>query len=245
MASASRRRNLRIISATYSQAGMFMVRGDSPCRAIADLKGKPIVWGAAASGFIVLARYVMDRLGLDIEKDFEPILLEKAGRRPADRARWARGGDVGRRHRLAGLHGGRERTRGRALHHAERGRNQAHRRQVPFIKPITLMPAGSYPGQDAPVPSLGSWPFVLAAADSPRRCCVPPRARPAQRRSRFRRAARPGARIDPREHARRRAAAGSDPSGRAELHARSRDAALGVNPPYSPPYLEKLENVRR
>jgi len=48
--------NLRIISATYSQAGMFMVRADSPYRAIADLKGKPIVWGAATSGFIVLAR---------------------------------------------------------------------------------------------------------------------------------------------------------------------------------------------
>jgi len=51
---------LRIINATYSQAGMFMVRGDSACRSIADLVGKPVVWGAASSGFVVLARYVMD-----------------------------------------------------------------------------------------------------------------------------------------------------------------------------------------
>jgi uncharacterized protein len=36
-------KNLRIINATYSQAGMFMVRGDSPYRSISDLKGKPIV----------------------------------------------------------------------------------------------------------------------------------------------------------------------------------------------------------
>ena len=33
--------NLRIINATYSQAGMFMVRADSPYRSISDLKGKP------------------------------------------------------------------------------------------------------------------------------------------------------------------------------------------------------------
>jgi TRAP transporter TAXI family solute receptor len=31
----------------------------------------------------------------------------------------------------------------------------------------TLMPAGSYPGQDAPIPSVGSWPFVLARATLP------------------------------------------------------------------------------
>ena len=73
---------LRIINATYSQAGMFMVRADSPYRSISDLVGKPVVWGAASSGFIVLARYVMDGLGLDMKKDFEPILLEKAGDGP-------------------------------------------------------------------------------------------------------------------------------------------------------------------
>jgi len=29
------------------------------------------------------------------------------------------------------------------------------------------MPAGSYPGQDAPIDSVGSWPFVLARATLP------------------------------------------------------------------------------
>ena len=74
--------NLRIINATYSQAGMFMVRSDSPYRAISDLRGKPVVWGAGTSGFVVLARYVMDGLGLDIKQDFEAILLDKAGDGP-------------------------------------------------------------------------------------------------------------------------------------------------------------------
>jgi len=35
-----------------------------------------------------------------------------------------------------------------------------------FLK-STLMPAGSYPGQAAPIPSVGSWPFVLARATLP------------------------------------------------------------------------------
>ena len=74
--------NIRIINATYSQAGMFMVRADSPYRSISDLKGKSIAWGAASSGFIVLGRYVMDGLGLDMKNDFDAHLLEKAGDGP-------------------------------------------------------------------------------------------------------------------------------------------------------------------
>src|SRR5881296_3295923 len=75
--------NLKIINAMYPNSGMFMVRGDSPYRTIADLKGKPIAWGASGSGFVVLARYVFDGLGLDINRDFSPIYLEKAGDGPA------------------------------------------------------------------------------------------------------------------------------------------------------------------
>src|SRR5205823_10337486 len=71
--------NLKIINAMYPNSGMFMVRGDSPYRSIADLKGKPIAWGASGSGFVVLARYVFDGLGLDIDKDFSPIYSQSAG----------------------------------------------------------------------------------------------------------------------------------------------------------------------
>src|SRR5256885_15055800 len=61
---------------------MVMVRGDSPYRSIADLKGKPIAWGASGSGFVVLARYVFDGLGLDIDKDFSAIYSQSAGDGP-------------------------------------------------------------------------------------------------------------------------------------------------------------------
>jgi TRAP transporter TAXI family solute receptor len=34
----------------------------------------------------------------------------------------------------------------------------------PFLKPMTI-PAGSYPGQTAPINSLGSWSFILTRID--------------------------------------------------------------------------------
>jgi TRAP transporter TAXI family solute receptor len=159
-------RNLRIINATYSQAGVFMVRGDSPCKSIADLKGKPIVWGAATSGFIVLARYVMDGLGLDFQKDFQPILLNSAGEGPPmvldGRAEAMWGGGVGWPP-FAQIAGGPQGARFIAPTADEIRQISA---KHPFLKPAS-MPANSYPGQDAVVNSVGSWPFVLARASLP------------------------------------------------------------------------------
>ncbi len=158
--------NLRIINATYSQAGMFMVRADSPYRTISDLKGKSIAWGAASSGFIVLARYVMDGLGLDMKKDFEPLLLEKAGDGPPmvldGRAAAMWGGGVGWPPFMAiakGPAGGR--FIGPSADEIERITAKHS-----FLKQTT-MPAGSYPGQTGPINSVGSWPFVLARASLP------------------------------------------------------------------------------
>jgi TRAP transporter TAXI family solute receptor len=158
--------NLRVINATYSQAGMFMVRADSPHRSISDLKGRSIAWGAASSGFIVLARYVMDGLGLDMKKDFEPHLLESAGEGPPmvldGRAAAMWGGGVGWPPFMAiakGPAGGRI---------VAPGADELKRIMAKhsFLK-LTTMPAGSYPGQDGPVDSAGSWPFVLARASLP------------------------------------------------------------------------------
>src|SRR5260370_27103639 len=48
--------DLRIITAMYPTAGMFVVRADAPYRSIVDLKGKPIAWGAQGSGLGALGR---------------------------------------------------------------------------------------------------------------------------------------------------------------------------------------------
>ena len=74
---------IRIVAAMYSTPGMFVVRADSPARTIEDLRGKPVAFGARGSGLVLLARYVLEGLGLDQERDFQAVYLERAGDGPA------------------------------------------------------------------------------------------------------------------------------------------------------------------
>jgi TRAP transporter TAXI family solute receptor len=159
-------KNVRIINAMYSQSGMFIVRADSPYKTIADLKGKTIAWGAKGSGFVVLARYIMDGLGLDIEKDFQAVYLDKAAEGPEmvldGRAAAMWGGGVGWPSFVTIAKG----PQGARFIAPDADETKRIMAKHSFLKPITL-PAGSYPGQDAAVASLGSWPFVLARASLP------------------------------------------------------------------------------
>ena len=158
--------NLLILAAMYSSPGMFVVRGDSPARTIGDLKGQPVAFGARGSGLVVLARYVLDGLGLDQQRDFQAVLLDQA----ADGPKLVMEG------RVAALWGAGVGWPGFAL--VARGpaggrfiapdadgikRIQA---KHPFLKVMTV-PAGSYPGQDAPVVSVGSWSFIMARPTLP------------------------------------------------------------------------------
>ena len=155
---------VRILAAMYSTPGMFVVRGDSPARAISDLRGKPVAFGAAGSGLVILARYVLDGLGLEIERDFQVIYLESAGDGPA----------MVLDGRAAALWGGGIGWPGFARVTGEGGRFIAPtsdevaqiRAKHPFLKPLTV-PAGAYPGQSEPINSIGSWSFVLARPDLP------------------------------------------------------------------------------
>ena len=158
--------DLRILNAMYSNSGMFILRGDSPHKTIADLKGKPIAWGAAGSGFIVLARYVMDGLGLDMHKDFQAHLLDKAADGPAmvldGRAAALWGGGVGWPGFVAVSNG----PSGARFIAPNADEIKRITTKHTFIKPITL-PAGSYPGQQSAVATVGSWSFVLARPTLP------------------------------------------------------------------------------
>jgi uncharacterized protein len=152
---------LTAITAMYSTAGLFVVRADSPYHHVMDLKGKKIAWGAAGSGLVILGRYVMDGLGLDAAKDFEPVYLERAGDGPAMvldgrvAALWGGGaGWPGFKTVMASTAGGRF----VAPDAAEIARILA---KHTFLKPI-VQPAGSYPHQNDPVTSVGSWSFVMA-----------------------------------------------------------------------------------
>ena len=140
--------NLKTISAIYSSPGMFVVKGDSAARAVADLKGKRIAWGTPSSGLTLMARYVMDGLNLDWNKDFAPRLLEKAGDGPA----LVLGGEV------AALWGGGigwpgftqvMRSGGRFIGFTPDDVQRITAKHN-FLKPMTVQ-AGSYEGQTEPV----------------------------------------------------------------------------------------------
>ena len=157
---------LLIFAAMYTTPGMFVVRGDQPYRTIADLKGKPVVWGARGSGLVVLARYVLDGVGLDMERDFQSTYLDRAGDGPAmvmdGRAAALWGGGTGWPGFAAVGHGP-QGARFIAPGTEERARIQARH---PFLKTMTI-PAGAYPGQAEAIVSVGSWSFVLARPDLP------------------------------------------------------------------------------
>lgn len=158
--------NLRIIAAMYGTPGMFVVRGDAPYRAVADLKGKPVAFGARGSGLVVLARYVLDGLGLDRDRDFQAVFLDRAGDGPKmvmdGRVAALWGGGIGWPGFTAVARG----PQGARFIAPDGDGLRAIQVKHPFLKPMTI-PAGSYPGQDVPVASVGSWSFILAAPALP------------------------------------------------------------------------------
>jgi TRAP transporter TAXI family solute receptor len=151
--------DLKIFAAMYSTPGMFVVRGDSPARGIGDLRGQPVVFGARGSGLVILARYVLDGLGLDQASDFEPIYLDRAGDGPAmvldGRAAALWGGGIGWPGFTAVTTAG-----GRLLPPDADGVRRIQARHA-FLKALTV-PAGAYPGQREPIVSVGSWSFIMA-----------------------------------------------------------------------------------
>lgn len=158
--------DLKIIAAIYSSPGMYVVRADSPYHSIGDLKGKPVAFGAKGSGLVILARYVLDGIGLDQERDFQAIYLERAGDGPAmvadgrAAALWGAGLGWPGFAAVASAPGG---ARFIAPDADEVRRILA---KHPFLRALTV-PAGSYPGQREAIASVGSWSFVLARPTLP------------------------------------------------------------------------------
>ena len=146
---------LRIVAAMYSSPGVVMVRADSPHRSIADLRGRTVVLGTQASGITALGRTVFTSLGVDIK----PVFLEKAADGPPmlldGRADALWGAGVGWPAFTALAKSG---ARFIAPSQAE---IKTILEKNPALQAVTL-PAKSYPGQDAPLPSVGSWSYVLA-----------------------------------------------------------------------------------
>ena len=158
--------DLRLIAAMYPSPGMFVVRGDSSYRTIRDLRGERVVFGAAASGLVVLARYVLDGLGLDLRRDFDAVLLERVADGPPmvlsgqAVALWGAGiGWPG----FAAVARGPRAARFIAPEPHDIARIQA---KHPFLRTMTVA-ARSYPGQDQAITTVGTWSLILARPGLP------------------------------------------------------------------------------
>jgi TRAP transporter TAXI family solute receptor len=151
---------LRIVAAMYSSPGLFIVKGDSPVRSIQDLKGKPVVLGTQGSGVTVLGRNVLEALNVPVEG----ITLEKAADGPPmlldGRAAALWGAGVG-----WPAFGALAKQGGRFIA-PNSSEIELILKKNPQLQAVTL-PARSYAGQDAPIPSVGSWSFVFAKPDLP------------------------------------------------------------------------------
>jgi len=156
--------SLKIVTAIYPTFGAFAVKGDSPARVFNDLVGQKVAWGTKSSGLTLLGYYVTDALGLNRDKDFDAVYLERAGQGPAlvmdgkVAAQW--GGGVGWPNFTNIMQGG-----GRLIGMSD---DQVQKVNVkyPFLRPLSI-PAGSYPGQTEPLNTVGSFSFLLARADLP------------------------------------------------------------------------------
>ncbi|MDJ0782587.1 MAG: TAXI family TRAP transporter solute-binding subunit [Desulfosarcinaceae bacterium] len=155
---------LKIITAIYPTFGAFAVRGDSPAKTFSDLVGQKVAWGTISSGLTLLGQYVTEALGLDRDRDFVAVYLERAGQgapmvlNGEVAAQW--GGGVGWPNFTRIMQAG-----GRLVgfRHDQIKRINA---KYPFLMPLTI-PAASYPGQAEPLQTVGSFSFLLARADLP------------------------------------------------------------------------------
>jgi uncharacterized protein len=158
--------HLKIFTAMYSSPGMFVVRADSPYKTIRDLVGLPVAFGAKGSGLPILSRYILDGLGLKQDEDFKPIYLDRAGDGPAmvldGRAAALWGAGIG----WPGFAAVASAPTGARFIAPDAGEIAHILEKHSFLKPLTV-PAGSYPGQNNPINSVGSWSFVLARETLP------------------------------------------------------------------------------
>jgi TRAP transporter TAXI family solute receptor len=156
--------DLRVLGVMYPNPGAFVVRADSPYRTLDDLRGQAIAFGTRASGLRILAKDVLDGLGLSPEKDFEQVILDKAGDGPrmvldgSVAALWGAGigwpGFVSIADSEAGA---------RFIPPSAEQVQQILARHS-HLRPMSI-PANTYHGQDRRVDSVGLWSLIMIHPD--------------------------------------------------------------------------------
>ena len=155
---------LKVVSVMYSTPGMFVVRADTRYRRIADLEGQPVVWNGASSGLAIQARYVMDGLDLDIDRDFKAIYTDSLADGPPMVINGQAAALWGSGFRWVGFVKVASNPRGARFVVPTAAEIERIHAKHSFLTRLTV-PASLYPGQYDPINTVGSWSFVLARAD--------------------------------------------------------------------------------
>lgn len=160
------RADLKVLSVMYPNPGMFVVRADSPYRTIADLRGKPIAFGTAASGLRILVNDVLDGIGLSPTEDFEQIILSRAAEGPGlvleGKAEALWGAGIG----WPGFVKVANSKAGARFIAPDAEQIQRILEKHPHLKPMAV-PAHTYQGQSERIDSVGLWSLILVRPDLP------------------------------------------------------------------------------
>jgi TRAP transporter TAXI family solute receptor len=157
---------LQVLSVMYPSPGMFAARADSPYRTLEDLRGKPVAFGTKDSGLRLLARDVLDGVGLAPERDFEQVILDKAGDGPPlvlegkVAALWGAG--IG----WPGFVKIADSPSGARFIAPSVEQVQQIIVKHPHLRAMSV-PAGTYKGQDAQIDSVGLWSLILVRPELP------------------------------------------------------------------------------
>ena len=156
--------NLKVLSVMYPNPGMFVVRGDSSYQSIEDLKGHPIAFGTRASGLRILVNDVLDGLGLEPDKDFQQIILNKAAEGPKlvldGKAEALWGAGIGWPGFVKVANGP---TGGRFIPPSQQ-QIELILEKHPHLQNM-VVPAGTYKGQVTDIHSIGLWSLILVRPD--------------------------------------------------------------------------------
>ena len=156
--------NLKVLSVMYPNPGMFAVRADSAYKTIEDLKGQPIAFGTQASGLRILAKDVLDGIGLKPERDFQQVILDKAGDGPSlvlekkVEALWGAG--IG----WPGFVKVSESPTGARFIAPSAAQVKQILTKHPHLKSMSV-PVGTYKEQVAQIDTVGLWSLILVKPD--------------------------------------------------------------------------------
>src|SRR5215213_6176031 len=144
--------NLKVICTVYASPGMFVVRADTRHRTIENAKG---------SALALQARYVLDALDLDPDRDFEAIYTERMIDGPAMVLEGRASALWGAGNRWPGFIKVASDPRGARFITPTMEQLDRIVAKHNFMRRIAI-PAGRYPGQSEPLLTVGSWSYVLA-----------------------------------------------------------------------------------